>query len=130
MREYFRSIYFTETPLKKKYRYKDIFQIIPLDSKIAPSSPYARHFPLFLEYFIELPDDDFRRINADIIDKITIKSSLEREILELLTSFTNHRFIRYENSDFWGIVSPAIRFEKLEEKAYELYNNQYSSWVS
>lgn len=129
MREYFRSIYFTETPLKKKYRYKDIFQIIPLDSKIAPSSPYARHFPLFLEYFIELPDDDFRRINADIIDKITIKSSLEREILELLTSFTNHRFIRYENSDFWGIVSPAIRFEKLEEKAYELYNNQYSSWV-
>lgn len=129
MKKYYRSIYFTETPLKKKYRYKDIFQIIPIDSKIAPKCPYALHFPLYLEYFIELPEEDFKSINSDVIDELAIRSSIERGFLELLTCFSNHSFIKYENVNFWGIISPAIKFEELDEKANKLYNNQYSSWV-
>lgn len=129
MRKYYRSIYFTETPLKKKYRYKDIFQIIPIDSEIAPRCPYAHHFPIFLEYYIETSEIDIQTYKPDILDELALQSSIEREIIELLTCLSNHRFIRYENVNFWGILTPAIKFEELEEEARKLYNNQYSSWV-
>ena len=57
MRKYYRRIVFSKTPLKSQFRYKDRFQILPNDSENAPKSPYNKHFPLFLEYYIDFDDN-------------------------------------------------------------------------
>ena len=58
MRRFYRRIIFSKTPLKTQYKYRDIFQILPIDSKVAPTNPYAEDFPLFLEYYIDFEEDE------------------------------------------------------------------------
>lgn len=53
MRRYFRTIILSKTPLQSVYRYKNRFQIYPIESD-AIASIYARHYPLYLEYSVDV----------------------------------------------------------------------------
>ncbi|HCY40555.1 MAG TPA: hypothetical protein DHV48_04260 [Prolixibacteraceae bacterium] len=128
MIRYIRCIYFTETPLKGKFRFDDIFQIFPLYSKKAPYSPYAEHYPFFLEYTIDLEPNVFHALDSDILEKLVFQKNLEREIIEVLTVLSNHRFFNNDKGNHWGVMSPPLKFEELEKEEREIYNNQYSSW--
>lgn len=125
MRKYYRRIIFSKTPLRTQFRYKDVFQLLPIESKVAPTNPYARHFPLFLEYYI-----DFEKNDIDIFEDLAIQQKREFEIINLLSVLTNHRFFKYlSDRNEWAIMTPNIGFDNLSEEQIILYNNQYSSWV-
>lgn len=100
----------------------------PLYSKKAPISPYAEHFPFFLEYTIELEPDAFQLFESNKEDKLTFQWSLEKDIIETLTVLTNHRFFKYQSHNSWGVITPPVELEKLEHEISEKYNNQHSSW--
>lgn len=127
MRKYYRRIIFSKTPLKTQYNYNNVFQILPIDSKIAPTNPYAEDFPLFLEYFIDFEENDDK---LDIFAELAIQQKREFEIVNLLSILTNHRFFKYQTSkNSWAITTPNVGFDNITEEMTELYNNQYSSWV-
>lgn len=58
MIKYYRKIVFSNSELKAGFRYEDKFQILPLNMGGKPQSPYARHYPLFLEYTIHYQDHE------------------------------------------------------------------------
>ena len=108
MRDFKRSIFFTKTPIKGYYRYKDVFQIFPCNLEDTPSSKYQKHFPNILEYWIE-PDEiinfakDFDELNNLV--NFTGTSILKQDkYLSLLTAFTNNHFFRYfDTTGSWGM---------------------------
>jgi hypothetical protein len=129
MRRFYRRIIFSKTPLKTQYNYRNIFQILPIDSKIAPTNPYAEDFPLFLEYYIDFEEDETTE-KIDIFTEVAIQQKKEFEIVNLLSVLTNHRFFKYQTDrNSWAITTPNVGYDKLDEKMKNLYNNQYSSWI-
>lgn len=129
MRRYYRRIIFSKTPLRTQFRYKDVFQILPIDSKIAPTNPYARHFPLFLEYYIDFEVNDEQEKIDTIVD-LTAQQKREFEIVNLLSVLTNHRFFKYQTDrNSWAVMTPNIGFENLTAEQTAQYENQNSSWV-
>ena len=129
MRRFYRRIIFSKTPLKTQYKYRDIFQILPIDSKVAPTNPYAEDFPLFLEYYIDFEEDETTE-KIDIFTEVAIQEKKEFEIVNLLSVLTNHRFFKYQTDrNSWAITTPNVDYDKLGEEVRNLYNNQYSSWV-
>lgn len=57
---YCRRVIFSNAPLLKAVRYRNVFQLVPfIYFTRAPFSIYAKHFPIFLEYQI---DDDCEEI--------------------------------------------------------------------
>lgn len=128
MRRFYRRIIFTKTPLKTQYNYRNVFQILPINSKFAPKNPYAKDFPLFLEYFIDF-EDNVAIEEIDITTEYVLQQKKEFEIVNLLSVLTNHRFFKYQtNKNVWAIITPNIGFDNLNEEKKKLYNNQYSSW--
>lgn len=139
---YCRSIIFTKAPLLKAYRYKDIFQLVPIFySRTAPFSKYASHFPAFLEYVVDENDvkelaieDTLRKCgipeNYILIGKsIPKQSQVRKEILHLLTSLTNFQFFEYgADNNCWGIQAP-VDIDTLNPEEEELLNNQTSRWT-
>lgn len=127
MRKYYRKIIFSKTPLTTQFKYKDIFQLLPIDSKYAPTNPYARHFPLFFEYYI---DFDCNEREMDIFEGLSARQKRESELINLLSILTNHRFFNYlSDRNGWAIMTPNIGFDNLSKEQKVLYNNQNSSWV-
>ena len=120
---------FTKTPLKSQFRYLDKFQILPIDSKNAPSSPYNKHFPLFLEYCIDF--DENRCISdIDIFVDMSAQQVMEFEIMNVLSVLSNHRFFKYHAFDNkWAVMSPSVDFQKLQTEQEALFDNQYSHWT-
>lgn len=140
--KYCRNIIFTNAPLLKAIRYRDLFQLIPIsDSKKAPISRYARHFPAFLEYKVDM-QEDYNPIFEKIIrekelpkellqlsKEIPVQNRIRKEILHLMSVFTNFLFFEYSSKNgYWGIMAPFVDFDKLDEQTIERYNNQTSSW--
>ena len=73
---YCRSVVFTDAPLIKAVRFRDVFQLVPFFYfPKAPFSVYAHHFPCFLEYVVDgkeekLPTEDALRekgISEDVL---------------------------------------------------------------
>ena len=125
MRRFYRRIIFSKTPLKTQYKYRDIFQILPIDSKVAPTNPYAEDFPLFLEYYIDFEEDETTE-KIDIFTEVAIQEKKEFEIVNLLSVLTNHRFFKYQTDrNSWAITTPNVDYDKLGEEVRNLYNNQY-----
>lgn len=128
MRKYFKRIIFTRTPLKGQFRYKNKFQIFPINSENAPTSPYSRHFPLFLEYYIDF-DKNKNPKDIDIFDDLSAQQVVEFEIMNILSVLSNHRFFKYHSNNIqWAIMTPNVDFENLQSEQKEIFNNQYSSW--
>lgn len=123
MIKYYRKIVFTNTRLRGGFRFEDKFQILPFNMDGKPKSPYARHFPLFLEYTIEYPD----REPEDVFELGAIRINKEKEILNLLSCLTNHRFFNYESSMMgWGIIFPDKSLDDMTAEERQNFNNQES----
>lgn len=128
MKRFYRRIIFSKTPLKTQYKYRDIFQILPIDSKVAPTNPYAEDFPLFLEYYIDFEGDKTTG-EIDTRKEVAIQQMKEFEIVNLLSILTNHRFFKYQTDRHsWAITTPNVGYDKLDEETKKLFDNQYSSW--
>lgn len=138
-----RNIIYTNAPLLKAYRYKDLFQLVPIFyASKAPFSHYASHFPAFLEYQIdnttqeELICEDILRecgIPEDAIKKgrtLPQQSRIRREILYLLSALTNFHFFEYTSGeDCWGIRTPMQNIKELSADERKEINNQTSHWT-
>lgn len=139
---YCRSVIFTDVPLMKALRYRDVFQVVPLFYfPKAPFSVYAQHFPCFLEYEAdvkeeELPTEDVLRekgLSEEIIKlgrRIPSQTRVRMEILHLLTSLTNFRFFEYSAANnCWGVQAPMRDVKELTEEELGNLNNQTSHWT-
>lgn len=124
MQRYFKTIILSKTPLESVYRYKDRFQIYPIESD-SLNCPYARHYPLYLEYSVDVE----KTLSGDALGVVTINE--ENEIVRLLTLFTAFHFFFYTGHlDRWGVMNPPLPVEKLTEKQLDIYTNQISNWSS
>lgn len=95
-----REIVFTKTPLRKSFRYRDEFQLIPYTSNYGPDiTKYVVDYPCFLEFRIPSISDDKCGSNV-LINK-------EREICKLLTAFSPYRFFTIDiHASSWGVKIP------------------------
>jgi len=140
---YCRKIIFTNTPLLKAYRYRDLFQIVPIFySSKAPFSYYASHFPAFLEYQIE-DNEGETIICEDMLRKYGMteegvrmarffpqQSRMTRELLYLLSALTNFHFFEYDSGmDCWGIQTPMQDIKTIGETEEKEINSQTSHWT-
>lgn len=105
-----RYIIFTKTPLKGCFRYKDEFQIFPASFDKVPQNKYATHFPVVLEFWVDLtklhtiPDELSWLEEKWALSEMTSVVNKVRYITSLLTAFTNHRFFTYsDNGGSWVI---------------------------
>lgn len=122
-KEFIRNVVFTLTPLGAKFRYKEEFQVFPLLSDKAPQSEVASHFPVCIEYWIDT--DEIVNVGKDInkyvgveiekedqestafdqsMSKMTFLTNKLREICNLLSAITNHRFFTPKSpKQFWAL---------------------------
>lgn len=120
MKKYYKTLVFSNSILKTSFRFEDKFQILPIDMRGKPQSPAARHFPLFLEYTIDYQNNE----PTDIFTLESIRHNAAKEILNLLSCLTNHRFFQYDTSMIgWGVKTP----DKLTEDERQGMCNQESA---
>lgn len=125
-RKYHRNLIFCNSPLKKKYRCKDIFQISPIPKEMELDYENPTHFPILLEYWIDLSEVKDITLEAledicDLISESTLQNNWLNKIVRLLTAFTNHYFFIYGTEQAW--------FMPLDLKiSKEDYNKISSSW--
>lgn len=123
MKKYYKTIVFSNSILKSSFRFEDKFQILPIDMEGKPKSPYARHFPIFLEYTIDYQNDE----PTDFFSLGAIRINKENEILNLLSCLTNHRFFKYNTSMIgWGIEMPNKMAEDMTEEERQNMDNRES----
>lgn len=136
-----RSVIFTNAPLLKGFRCRDLFQLVPISYfPNAPKSAYMTHFPAFLEYKVDNVDVDLvceqelrdKGISDDVLRQMRnfpIEIRTRKEILYLMSSLTNFHFFEYNTiSGNWGIQCPTKKIEELDENELVLLNNQTSSF--
>lgn len=123
MKKFFRKIVFSNSKLTTSYQYEDVFQVLPIYSLQHPQCPYAKHFPLFLEYTI-----DFENNEPNNLIKLTeARINKEKRILNILSCLTNHRFFNYNSSMMgWGVELPNKIIDSLNEEEKEIIENQES----
>lgn len=123
MRRYFRTLILSKTQLGSVFRYEDRFQIYPIESD-ALKCPFAKHYPLYLEYSVDVDES----LNGDALEVITLNE--EKEIVRLLTLFTSFYFFYYTGHlDRWGVFLPPIPLEALSKEQQNTYFNQISGWT-
>jgi len=124
---YHNTIVFTKSPLSGFYRYKDEFQIYPMEMPDVPYKKAVRDYPNVLEYFVH--DDEQIKItneeefaDLDELSSLTATTVTKKDrLLSLLTAFTNNRFFVYDAMDgFWALP---LQSEKPDE-----VNKQTSVW--
>lgn len=114
---------------KSQFRYQDRFQILPIESKAAPTCPYSKHFPLFLEYYIDF-DKTKAAKGIDIFDDLSAQQVIEYEIINILSVLSNHRFFKYKaDGSQWAMTTPSVEFKDLPAEQTKEYNNQISTWT-
>ena len=123
MKKYYKTIAFSNSILKTSFRFEDRFQVLPLDMQGKPQSPASRHFPLFLEYTIDYQNNE----PTDIFTLCSIRHNTEKEILNLLSCLTNHRFFHYDTSMIgWGVIMPSKLTDGMTEEERQKLNSQES----
>ncbi|AWO01380.1 hypothetical protein DLD77_06580 [Chitinophaga alhagiae] len=109
-RKFYKVIVFCSNPITGFFRFKDIFQLYPLESKNAPKSDKVKQYPFILEFWIDhKPDapipDDLSEIE-DYVRQSTEVINAQKELLSLLSALTNYRFY-YPTPDIkWFIALP------------------------
>ena len=123
MKKYFKKIVFSNSILKTSFRYEDEFQLLPFNMAHKPQCPYAKHFPLFLEYTLDFMDKE----PNDIVKLTELQINREKGILNILSCLTNHRFFNYNSSMMgWGVGFPNKTIENMTETEEQILNNQES----
>ena len=83
IKKYYRKLLLSNSPLKKEFKFEDKFQLLPFDHTGKPYSPYAIHFPLYLEYVIEYDKEE----PTDIFEIGSIRQNVEKELIKFLLYF-------------------------------------------
>lgn len=125
-KKFHRSIVFTKTPLRKKFKYQEIFQIFPATLEGMPYSKTQRHYPCILEFWITQNehvnvDTEFEELKDSYAETGAIINK-EEKILSLLSLISNNLFFRY--NDFTGIWGMPI----LKDDPGEEANSWSSKW--
>ena len=124
MKRYFRTLILSKTPLTFVYRYKDRFQIYPIEND-AIESCYAKHFPLYLEFVLDVSAG----LSKEELEKVV--ASEEKEIVRLLSMLTSFHFFFYTGDcDRWGIQTSPAPFGQLSKEEKSKYKNQISNWTA
>ena len=110
----FRTIVFSRTPLRKVFRYKEVFQLVPYTDEFEPKvSKYAVDYPCFLEYSMPDVKDGIRDVEAEWLR--------EHEICTLLTAFSEYRVFMYDIHAFsWGVKFPVYCLDYFQSGKEEL----------
>ena len=125
MRKYYRTVILTHSPLKTCFRFDDYFQVFPMNMKGKPYSPYAEHYPNYLEYTIDYTDSE----PEDVFTLTSIKSNKSKEIINLLSCLTNHRFFNYDSSVIgWGIAFPHALLDEMSQEDRRKIDETKSEW--
>lgn len=123
MKKYYKALVFSNSVLKTCFRFEDKFQVLPIDMRGKPQSIAARHFPLFLEYTIDYQNND----PTDVFSLGAIRINKEKEILNLLSCLTNHRFFKYDTSMIgWGVKMSDKLVEDMTEEEKQGMGDQDS----
>lgn len=121
MKSYRRCIVFTKRPLKEAYVYRDRFIVQPITRSNIPHSPYAKHFPAFLDFTVE--SEDGRGIIEKDIDET-------RKICAILTALSNFEFFTYNTDKVaWGVVAPSVDISSMTEEEIAKMNEEARSSV-
>ncbi|KIA95623.1 MULTISPECIES: hypothetical protein [unclassified Flavobacterium] len=131
--KYIKNIIFSQVEVTGIYRYKDEFQIYPINIENAPKSKNANHFPLIIEY--QYNEENVKEIKAfdgkedesvnEMISKTSHQTNRLIEITNLLSTISNFRFFFYRNVVMsWTIPIP----EENNAENREEINNYSSNW--
>lgn len=123
MLRYFRTHILSNTPLNGYYRFKDEFQIYPIESDALKCSA-ARHYPMYLEYSVDVSGDvSERQLSIETINK-------EKEIVCLLSVFNAFYFFYYTGDrSQWGCMIPPVPYTNLTSEQQTLFLSQTSFWT-
>ena len=109
----------TKTPLKNAYQYRDVFILQPIPRENIPKCPYAKHFPSFLDFYIDVEEAKGEiELMALSIDKV-------KEICTILTALSNFEFFTYSSTDYaWGVVAPSQNFDDMSLVEKKVFDEQ------
>jgi hypothetical protein len=125
MKKHYRKIVFSNSILTTSFRYENEFQVLPFNISNKPQCPYAKHFPLLLEYTLDFKDKEPNKM----VKLTEFQINREKEILNLLSCLTNHRFFSYNSSMMgWGVEFPNKIIENMTETEKHIINNRESSF--
>lgn len=120
--EYDRRLALSGIPVKGWYRYKDLFQILPVDDDAPQPPAILDHHPFIIEYRFEI--DETPKVNPEGKDVpqwvINIDDSLNtlKEILLLLTVFSHDRIFTYLHKQSWPLFQMAQKMKKRPQRKY------------
>ena len=119
MRYFRRNIIMTKTPLRTAYQYRDVFILQPIVRDDIPKCPYARHYPAFLDFYI---DTDVTKTEIELM---VLSLDRVKEICTLLTALSNFEFFTYSTTDCaWGVIAPSSSFDEMTSEEKDLWNRQ------
>lgn len=103
--EYRRVLALSNTPVKGYFRYRDFFQIYPADIE-APSPPAVmNHHPFVIEFGFTVDESPSTLSDGSQLPQWVINNDdsakILKEILLLLTVFSNDRLFTYAGSQSW-----------------------------
>ena len=128
-KKYKKSIIFSKSILSGHFRYKDEFQIYPIDIERAPKSQVVNNIPCCLEFYYEEKDIEyFNPFGVEKFDKMLSETATEsnkrNRILNLLSTISNYRFHFKGSAEFiWTIPVP----EEVTDENKDELNNTASS---
>lgn len=109
----------TKTPLWTAYQYRDVFILQPIVREDRPKCPYAKHYPVFVDFYIDT-DEAKNEIELTALSLDRVK-----EICTLLTALSNFEFFTYSSSDFaWGAAAPSCSFDEMTPEETVFWNKQ------
>lgn len=126
---YKKNIIFSKSNLSGHYRYKNEFQIYPLDIEKAPKSKVVNHLPCCFEFCYEDKEVEyFNPFGNKEFDKMLSETAAEsnkrNRILNLLSTITNYRFHLKGRTDcIWTMQVP----EEVTDLNRDDINNSVSS---
>jgi hypothetical protein len=131
-KKFYKSVIFSNTPLKSRFKHEDEFQIYPIQSSSVPKYTYIKEFPLIIEYWIDvdlnpvLPDD--MDTPGGMISRTTNQTNQLNKLMRLLSVLSNHRFYTSPLKVTYGIELPDHKddFHLMEDKASRAFMTFYN----
>lgn len=118
--KFYKIIAFCSSPVTGYLRFRDIFQLYPLDIPKAPKNDIIKEYPFILEYCLNedgriLHDGELKDVN-NILSSLTIQVNFQNQILNLLTAFSKFHFFIPRMHPQW--------FVRVDGMTEEEINNQ------
>ena len=102
-----RTIIFCLTELRGKYAPNESLMLFPCTFPDSPTSKYAKHFPIVLDYKLDKPPANLSTQSKAFMDWKERQIDLANCLTRLLSALTNHHFFKESDvidSGIWGIV--------------------------